>query len=146
MSIGYICKPNVSLAICVWDGVVTWDDWQKNMLRLFNDPDYFSIQQQIVDLRFSSIDSSITVQKLRQMSDFMVSHRQDFSLRKLALVAGEEWAKLKDFESAVKTASVDAIVFNDVLTACRWLGADAADVEATIGQIRLKLRQGEDRP
>lgn len=146
MGIGYICKPGAGFAISVWDGVVTWDDWQNNIQRLFNDPDYRSIQSHIVDLRFSSLDSSLTIQKFQQITAFMAARRGNVSIRKLALVAGEEWAKLKEFEKLVKAASIDAIVFNDLVTACKWLGIDAVDVEREIQRIRLKLRQDALKP
>jgi hypothetical protein len=141
MGIGYICKPDIKLAITVWDGLITWDYWRKHLEKLFSDPDYASMQLQITDLRNSSIGPTITDEEIKAMTDLLDSQRQKVSMKKVAMVAGDEWNKPKLAEFALHAISINAIVFNDLETACIWLGINIKEVTQDIYQIRLKLQQ-----
>lgn len=144
MSIDYVCKPNLKLAIVVWDGLITWDIWQEHLHRIFSDPAYAPMQMQISDLRFSSINPTIANDEIKTMKDLFADQRERVSLKKVAMVAGDEWNKLKLAEFALQTLSVSSIVFNDLVTACLWLGVDVLEVGQEIQQIRIKLRQNSE--
>jgi hypothetical protein len=141
MSIRYICKPELKLAVVVWDGVVTWDDWHAHLRRMFTDPVYAPIQSQFTDLRFSSISPTISNDQIQMMVDLIVDMRKKISLMKLAIVAGNDWDKPKLVEIALQPLSINSIVFNDLVTACLWLGVDVVKIGRDIQNIRLALRQ-----
>jgi hypothetical protein len=141
MRIDYICKPNLKLAIAVWDGSVTWDNWQAHLHRMFSDPAYAPMQIQITDLRFSSINPTISNDEIQAMRNLLADQRERISLNKVAIVAGDDWSKPKLAEFALQTISVNSIVFNDLNTACLWLGVNVVEVGQDIEQIRIKLRQ-----
>ena len=124
MGIGYVCKPNLKLAIVVWGGTVTWDDWRDHLQKMLLDPDYASMKLQITDLRFASIKATAEKDQIQGMLASAAALRQKVSLTKLAMVAGGEWGKPKIAELALKSLSVDSIVFNDPVTACVWLGVE----------------------
>jgi hypothetical protein len=106
------------------------------------DPDYAPMQAQINDLRYSSISPTISNDQIQAMVDLIDSHRKNISLSKLAIVAGNEWNKLQLAALGLKNISINPIVFNDLETACLWLGFDVEEVGKDIQQLRLKLRQG----
>jgi hypothetical protein len=141
MSIGYICKPNLKLVIAVWDGIVTWDIWREHLQRMFSDPAYAPMEIQITDLRFSTISPTIAEDQIQIMKELLTSQREKVSLKKVAIVAGDEWNIPKLGEFALQTIFINSIVFNDLTTACLWLGADVVEVGEDIKQIRIKLRQ-----
>jgi hypothetical protein len=141
MSIGYVCKSNLKLAIAVWDGIITWNIWQEHLQRMFSDPAYAPMEIQITDLRFSSISPTIAGDQIQVMIELLSGQRERVSLKKIAIVAGDDWSKPKLGEFALQAIFINSIVFNDLTTACLWLGADVVEVGEDIKQIRIKLRQ-----
>ncbi len=140
MGIGYVCKPNLKLAIVVWGGTVALDDWRVHLQSMLQDPDYVPMKIQITDMRFASIKPDITKDQIQSVFASVAALLKIASLTKLAMVAGSEWDKSKGAELALKSLSVDSIVFNDPVTACVWLGVDAVEVGRDIQQIRLGFR------
>ena len=141
MGIDYICKPDLKLAVVAWDGNITWDYWQEHLRRIFSDPAYAPMQMQISDLRFSSISPTISNDEIQAMRDLLADQRERLSLKKIAMVAGDDWRKLKLAEFALHTISINSIVFNDLNTACLWLGVNVVEVGQEIKRLRIKLRQ-----
>ena len=74
------------------------------------------------------------------MIDLTASHRGRLSIARVAIVAGDDWERPRLAEAALKSISVTAIVFNDLTTACTWLGIDAAEAAADMERTRIKLR------
>ena len=141
MGIAYVCKPNRKLAVVVWDGLVTAEAWREHLQRMLIDPDYAPMQSQITDLRYSSISPTISDDQIRAMVDRIDSQRKNISLSKFAIVAGSEWNKPQQVAVGLQSISITPIVFNDLNTACLWLGVDLLEVDKDIQQIRLELRQ-----
>jgi hypothetical protein len=141
MAINYLCKPQLRLAVVVWDGVITLEDWRAHLHRMLSDPEYAPMQSQLTDLRFSSISGKISDIKIQDMINSMAALRRNISLKKLAMVAGSEWNKPRLAALALKPFFVNSIVFNDLSTACVWLGVDAAEVGRDIQDLRLSLQQ-----
>ena len=104
------------------------------------DPDYAPMKLQITDLRFASLKPMADKDQIQGMLASAAALREKVSLTKLAMVAGSEWDRPKVAELALKSLSVDSIVFNDPVTACVWLGVDAVEVGRDIQRIRLGLR------
>lgn len=141
MGIGYICKSNLKLAVVVWDGIVAWDDWQKHLQRMFTDPAYAPMKIQITDLHYVSISTTISKEQIQVMTDMLTRQRESLSLEKIAIIAGDEWDKSQLVQIALRDISVNSIVFNELATACLWLGVNASEVEQDIKQVLMKLRQ-----
>jgi hypothetical protein len=76
------------------------------------------------------------------MTKLLAAQRGKVSLIKVAIVAGNEWDKPKLVEFALHAISVNSIVFNDLATACIWLGVNAEQVGAVTEELRRRLRQG----
>jgi hypothetical protein len=141
MGIDYVYKPEKRLVIVVWDGVVNLDQWQAHLRHMFADAEYPLAKYHLTDLRFSSIDPSITEEGIRRAVDFMGAQGEKIIGKKFAIVAGDEWERPKFIEPLLQALSTHPIVFNDLVTACLWLGADVAEAGNTIKEIRSNLRR-----
>src|ERR1700690_3829742 len=128
MGIAYGCKPNLKLALVVWDGLITWDEWRQHLQRMLVDPDYASMQSQITDLRYSTISPSISNKEIQAMIDMVADQRENLSLKRVAIVAGDEWSKPKQTEVGLRSLSITPIVFNDLTLACEWLGLQEVEI------------------
>ena len=127
--------------IVVWDGLVDLAQWQAHVPRMLSDPQYVPAAAQLTDLRFSSIDESIGEDDIRRMTDYFATQHSKLEGKRLAIVAGGEWEKPKQVELSLKSQMVQTIVFNDLVTACVWLGTDVVEAGREIQQLRLKLRR-----
>ncbi len=140
MGIAYTCIPRLSLSVVVWHGRIERDELFLHLQGMLADPDFQAMQRHLSDQRFSIIASSITLKQVWRIVDLLRSRRKNLSLRKFALVAGTEWDLLKQFEAAVLSVGVNAIVFNDLDRACVWLNVDAVEIGAELEKLRRKLR------
>ena len=141
MGIAYVCKPDRKLAVVVWDGWLPGRTGGSHYPRMLSDLDFAAMQTQISDLRYASISAAISNDKYQAMVDLLASEREHLSLRKIAIVAGTEWAKPKLAVAGMESVSVAAIVFNELTAACLWLGVDPVAAAADIEELRSNLRQ-----
>ena len=64
---------------------------------------------------------------------------------KWAMVAGETFVLAQRFGSYLEEEVPRLIVFNDLATACTWLGVDGAEVGTTARRVaRRRLRASEE--
>jgi hypothetical protein len=140
MGIVYGCNPNLKLALVVWDGLVTWDDWRQHLQRMLVDLDYAPMQSQITDLRSSTISPSITNNEIQAMVGMVADRRENLSLQRVAIVAGDEWSKPKLAEVGLQSLSITPIVFSDLSVACQWLGIQEVEISLDLKQIRINHR------
>jgi hypothetical protein len=141
MGIAYRCRPNHKLALVVWDGLIAWDEWREHLQRMLFDPDYAPVQSQITDLQHSTIGPTITNNQIQAMIDLVAGLREKLSVRKVAIIAGDDWVKPKLAEVGLQSISITPIVFHDLATACLWLGVDPVEIGEDIQQIRNTLRK-----
>ena len=139
MSIGFKFIKEKRLGISVWHGKVTLAEWLDNLRRIISDPDFPSTRMQVVDLRSATGDPSIDESGIKQAAEFIGSDPVKTTGRKVAVVAGKEFNRSKLFENLVKSHFQNVIVFNDLPTACTWLGIDTIETQQEIEQIRIKL-------
>jgi hypothetical protein len=138
MGIAYGCKPKLKLALVVWDGLITWDEWRQHLQRMLVDREYAPMQSQITDLRYSTISPSISNKEIQAMIDMVADQRENLSLTRVAIVAGDEWIKPKLAEVGLQSLSITPIIFSDLSVACQWLGLQEAEISKDLQQIRIK--------
>ena len=91
-------------------------------------------------LRSAVADLSIDESGIKQAAEFIGSNLLKTTGRRVAVVAGKEFDRSKLFENLVKSHLLNVIVFNDLSTACTWLGIDTMETQQEIQQIHIKLR------
>ena len=141
MPILHKCNKELGAAIVVWNGKVTFPQWQENSRQLLSDPDFALTSMQIVDLRFASVDPSIAETEFQEIINHLSLHKHLFAGRRVAVIADEEFGRATVFKHMGESLGTSFIVFNDLLIACHWLGVDVAKVEEEIETLRTKLRQ-----
>ena len=139
MGIGYRLDKSQGLMTIVWDGPVTVADWRGHLQAIFDDPDWPVGPLNLTDLRSADI-SSITAADREDIVAMYVPHLDKLRGMKSAAVAGDNFEPSTEFESQNQPPGLSLIVFNDLLNACTWLGADKAVAQATITELRLELR------
>ncbi|MCK9410303.1 MAG: hypothetical protein WCX28_10675 [Bacteriovoracaceae bacterium] len=139
MSIKYICDKKKKLTISVWHHHVTFEQWKKNVEKLLADPDFIHTNKQIVDIHIGSADISIGEEEIKQVLQYILKHPELVVGRKIAIIAGKEFHRSTMFTHFARSQSLNTIVFNDLHTACKWLGIDRQEAELTIEQIRKDL-------
>ena len=143
MAIAYRIDKTLGLTVVVWDGAVTGADAEDQVRTLQADPDWPPGPLHLLDTTSATSVPSVQDTKLVEML-LEIAHAQQI---RFALVAGnmfEEATKFQEAASAVGLSRV--IVFNDLTTACTWLGADAGTTRAALGELRRDLRAGTAAP
>jgi hypothetical protein len=140
MSIEYAIKSERGLVLVVWDGRVTTAAWLTHLRRLFADPQYGSCTLQLTDLRAAKISPKINGPAIGRVIEFVASQRTLVARKRIAIIAGADWDRPKDFEARVQEYVARAIVFNALDTACSWLGQEAAQVTREIDELRRRIR------
>jgi hypothetical protein len=142
MNIGYVCLPRKALVISVWGKNVTLDQWYANIRKQIADPGFAQTKVHLVDVSRGTADPSIGEAEIQGVLDFISGSGAPTAGRKIAIVAGEEFARLRLYERLAEPLQLNVIVFNDLGTACTWLGIDPREVEIEIRKLRAEIHGG----
>jgi hypothetical protein len=139
MGIAYRLDKAQGLMTFVWDGTVTADDWRAHLEAIFNDPDWPAGNRNLTDLRSADI-SSITAADQADIVTMYAPHADKVRGMKSAAVAGDNFEASTEFGNQGEPSGLSLIVFNDLVTACTWLGVDKSAAQATVTELRQELR------
>jgi hypothetical protein len=76
---------------------------------------------------------------VKQMAVVMRERAAGLAPMKLALVASGAWDKARDLERGVEGSPLNTIVFNELMTACTWLGLNVDSARSILGELRADL-------
>jgi hypothetical protein len=141
MGIAYRCDQKTKLSVSVWDGEVTPDDCARHMAALGADPDWGQRGRVLTDLTgISAARRPSAKEVLEAAAEFSEKLADQVRNAQWAIVAGETFVLAQRFGAYLEEEVRRLIVFNDLDTACTWLGVDAADARELIGELREHLR------
>ena len=141
MGIAYRCDEKTGLSLSVWDGEVTTDDRRRHIAALASDPDWGARGRLLTDLTGVSAAGRPSAKSvLDAAAEFSEKLAGQVRNAQWAIVAGETFVLAQRFGSYLEEEVHRLIVFNDLDTACTWLGVDAADARELIGELRESLR------
>jgi len=147
MGIAYRCDQQVGLTLTVWHGTVSCDEWRDQVASLVSDPGWRSRPRFLTDLRTAGDVSTITDDHVAEMADLFAASARATVHAKVALVAADLFDGARMFEHETDSSGVRTIVFNDVGTACRWLGVEPISVLPSITTLRQHINASTaDRP
>jgi hypothetical protein len=126
----------------VWDGKVTWDDWREHVQVQVSDPDWSIIPRFIVDLQSVTDTSSIGNEEIDQVKTVFASDPPALSGKRTAIIASDEFRRASRFAALVEPFGTSIVVFNNLDTACLFLGIDFMETQKTLVGLRVKLRDG----
>ena len=137
MGITYRIDKARGITVVLWDKLVTSEQFLAHVRTLLADAEWPPQQRlHLCDLRQASIDASIDEACLKSAADLYGTKREKISTMKVAIVAGEAFAKSKQFERFMSPYSATVIVFNNIETACAWLGVDVTHTKRKLDELR----------
>ena len=141
MSVDSACLKDEHVAISLWQGEVTHEQWIRNVARVLADPDLPTTSMHLVDLR--SVDATtIGEPEIKDVVGFLQSQGERIKGRRIAIVATSEFNKSILFQRLMGHQFLNTIVFNELQTACTWLNLDAKRMERAIEDLRRKISGG----
>jgi hypothetical protein len=133
----------VDLVINVLDGPVSGREWLDVMSCQVTSDEFLRASRALTDLTSATDLEQFTDHDLDQGVAFLAAHPRPVpTRRKAAMVAHGGFDVAKVFEHKIGASRWGAIpiVFNDVTTACAWLGVDVQRVRSAIASMRAELR------
>ena len=136
MGIKYRADSERQIIFVVWDGVVTADEWFEHIQRLIADPDWPSISAMLVDLHSVTDISSIEEAEIEHAVALFSSVPDPLSQKRVGVVASNAFWKSRRFGDLISPFGPSVIVFNDLSTACVYLGINATEALNAIQELR----------
>jgi hypothetical protein len=144
MGIAYRCDETMGLCVSVWAGRVTTDDRKQHIAELAADPEWGARGLLLTDLRgISATYRPSAKEVLDAAAEFAAKLAAKVRNAKWAMVAGETFVLAQRFGTYLEEEVPRLIVFNDLDTACTWLGVDPAAARVVIDELREGLGPDE---
>jgi hypothetical protein len=124
MPVKYIVVDNGNLVIERWVGTVSHAELLEHERQHLDDRSIKRGAKVLVDARDASFPET-TADGFREVADLYVKLRTMASTSKCALlVSNQTWPQAKALETGGEKYGVTIIMFNELSTACAWLGID----------------------
>jgi hypothetical protein len=139
MSNEYLIKKDGGIIVEVWAGRITADEFLDHERQQWLDPDFPNGPKVIVDITCASFDPAITDDEIRQFVEVAGQYPEKSAGAKVAIVDLNDFGRAKMFGKLVRPQGITVIAFNDICTACAWLGVDNNDVKDWVKDTRNRL-------
>lgn len=138
MAVAYQLDDALGLTLVLWDGMVTGHDAEEQVRRLRADPYWPPGSLHLLDATSVSSVPTVADTKLIEMLAEMAETRQI----RFAVIASDAFVEATRFQPAASAVGVSrVIVFNELSTACTWLGIDLTATRSTLATLRSELRE-----
>jgi hypothetical protein len=139
MSIVFRIAKDEGIALDLWDGIVTADEYLASAQRLLDDVDWPPHRHlHLGDLQTASPDPSLNESALSRVAEIYGQHLDVIANTKSAIVANQAFSQSFFFQQLM-ASSVSMAVFNDLSTACLWLGIEAEWADRVLSEMRAQL-------
>jgi hypothetical protein len=143
MSIAYEINKDMGATCVVWDRTVNAEQFLAQANRLSSDANWPPLERRhITDLRSAFLDASMNDATLEQVADIYGCQPGRLANMKIAIVAHHGFERASAFERMLMRYGPRVVVFNQVNTACTWLGMPFERVETRLHQLRAAARAG----
>jgi hypothetical protein len=140
MGVAYQLDERLGLTLTVFDGLVSADEWRSVAVEIFTDPDWPPGKLNLTDLRTADT-SALTAADRAEIIALNGSHAARLAGMKSAAIGGANFEVANTYEREDQSSGMRIIVFNDLTTACGWLGVSTQTVGPMIEQLRRRLRE-----
>lgn len=134
------CDIERSVIFVVWDGEVNWEEWRGLIPRLLADPAWTSISRLIADVQTVTDTSSLGDREMGEVAAIFGSNLSAVAKKHVAVIAREEFSKVKHFGDLISSIGTSMVVFNNLDTACLYLGIDLMETRQRLDELRAALR------
>ncbi len=127
------------LTIAVIDGSVTHEEFHELARRQMDDAAWHANRRLLTDAR-TAVTRHVSEEELHAFADLYAEMRRGDRPSRAAIVAHNDFDLAGRYGALRSSRRATMIAFNDVVTACAWLGVDIAAVRTTIAELRSELR------
>ena len=139
MPIGYKITHGGKLTVKVWTKQVSTSEMLAKSQEFLNNPAVLPNRVELVDVTRATTPH-IGEMELRQLFDGYQAHKQKLVNTNIAIVAtGEEFDKARIYEQLSTPHLVTVVVFNEMDTACTWLGVDEAEIRGLVRDVLKEM-------
>ena len=139
MSNAYTIYKEEGLVFEVWAGKISKEELIHHVIKHINDPALPAAPKLLVDISAASFDHSIGEKEIDEFVNLYRERRDKLAGAKVAVVATHDFDRAKKYERKAITLSIDVIVFNEIGTACAWLGIDMNRAREWMNSKRAEL-------
>ena len=136
MGIKYRVHVEKKIVFVAWKGVVTADVWFEHIKKLIADTHWPSVSAMLVNLQSITDVSSIGEAEIQHAVALFNSIPEALSNKRIAAVAGDAFWKSRRFGQLIAPYGPSVLVFNDMSTACIYLGIKLTDATKAIQELR----------
>ncbi len=141
MSIIYQPDHNKGIGYVCWTGTISAAEFLEHTRLNLEGSDWPPKRNLVlIDARYAWVDHTMDETLAGQILQLNHDHQDKGYNLRVAIVATNLFEKAKIFERIASRTSSSVIVFNDLDTACTWLGIDPLGAEQTLQQMRIQER------
>ena len=141
MSIIQHFDPQKKMFFVVWLGTVEADEWFQYAAKLTSHPAWSTTPRILADLQFVRDTSTIGNEEIARAVQIFSNDRKALATKQIAVVARDQFGKARHFGDLVARFGVALVVFNNLDTACLFLGLDVSYASQRIHELRSKLQK-----
>lgn len=135
MPIRYDVAHDGKLVVEVWTGEITRADLIAHQTTSLADPAIVPGRVELVDITRAT-GPGIGEREIKEFTDFYRSHPDKAQGTRIGVVAsGEGFNQARIFERLTVPHLITVVVFNEIDTACTWLGVDEGEIRRIIDSI-----------
>lgn len=124
----------------VWDTVVTWQDWSRQIEKVTSDLLWRSSQRFLADLRSVTETSTIGPTEVEEAVKAFGADRRSLMRKRGAIIALEEFGRARQFADGIGRFGASVVIFNNLDTACLFPGLDVVETSRLLEGLRRQLR------
>jgi len=136
MGIKYRLHVEKKIIFVAWKGVISADEWFEHIQRLITETHWNSITAMLVNLHSITDVSSIGEAEIQHAVGLFNSMPHALSNKRIAAVAGDAFWKSRRFGQLIAPYGPSVLVFNDMSTACIYLGIKLTNATKAIQELR----------
>jgi len=129
----------------VWDGIVTPEDWYRNVHELLARPELPVIRRILVDSHTVTDSSTIGGSEIEIVTGLLNAQIKTMINKSMAVYADNLFGKAKRAQAAISHLGISIVVFNHLDTACTFLGIQVNETRQILGGVRAKPQGNENQ-
>jgi hypothetical protein len=141
LAIAYHCDRVKGITYAIWDGPITADEWRATAQRQAEDSEWPAGGFYISDLRKAVLDVQEFRAALGSVADVYRNSGKLPVGMKHAILAPSVFGLADDFQEWMSRTRIESIAFNDLETACTWLGIDVEEADSVLKNLHVELRK-----
>jgi hypothetical protein len=132
---------NKGVAFIVWDGAVTAEQWFIAANNLVSNPAWMQIPRVLADLQSVVDTSTIGDAEIARAVEILSADPAPLMGKRLAMIARDAFGKARHCGQLLARFGVSSVVFNNLDTACLFLGLEALEAHKVFEGIRQQLNR-----